>query len=89
MTLLGPAGKQLAEMVAVVDAPLAGELRSSLQRTISAAQRFPATFERMIAAPAGSAQRRALADEVAAIERQGKLLARAAEALEVTVNFEV
>ena len=42
----------------------------------------------MIAAPSGSPDHKALADTISAIEAQGELLAEAAEALDVKVNFE-
>jgi putative iron-regulated protein len=71
-----------------VDPDLASELRSKLTATLSAARAFPATFERMIAAPPGASQHKALADVVSAIEAQGTDLAEAAQALGVKVNFE-
>ena len=55
---------------------------------MTAAERFPATFERMIAAPQGSPENKALADVIASIEDQGRDLAGAAKALGVKVNFE-
>lgn len=81
-------GVSLDALVREVDPQLAAELRSKLEKTVSAAQNFPATFERMISAPAGSPEHKALADEIAAIEDQGTDLAEAAEALGVKVNFE-
>ena len=62
--------------------------RTELAATLKKAQAFPATFERMIAAPSGSPDNKALADTISAIEAQGELLAEAAKALDVKVNFE-
>jgi putative iron-regulated protein len=82
-------GATLESLVREVDPQLAGALRRKLDATVAAAEDFPATFERMIAAPAGSPEHKALADMVTAIEGQGSDLADAAKALGVTVNFEV
>jgi putative iron-regulated protein len=82
-------GDSLDTLVREVDPELAARLREKLSATVAAAQRFPATFERMIAAPPGSPEHEALADVIAAIEAQGTDLAAAAKALDVKVNFEV
>jgi len=82
-------GDSLDALVREADPELAAQLRKKLSATVSAAERFPATFERMIAAPPGSPEHKALADEIAAIEDQGSDLAKAANALDVKVNFEV
>jgi putative iron-regulated protein len=85
----GAGGDSLDALVREVDPELAARLRKKLSATVTAAERFPATFERMIAAPPGSAEHKALADVIAAIEDQGSDLAEAAKALDVKVNFEV
>ena len=82
------AGTSLQELVAEVDPDLARKLGAELAATLAKAEAFPATFERMIAAPSGSRDNKALADTISAIEAQGVLLAKAAEALGVKVNFE-
>jgi putative iron-regulated protein len=82
------AGATLESLVRDVDPRLASDLRRKLDATVAAAEGFPATFERMIAAPAGSPEHKALADTITAIEAQGSDLAKAAKALGVTVNFE-
>jgi putative iron-regulated protein len=81
-------GTSLDALVAEVDPKRAAALRTKLDSTLAAAERFPATFERMIAAPPGSPEHKALADAVAAIEAQGVELSKAADALGVKVNFE-
>lgn len=81
-------GTSLHALLREVDAELADELRAELSATVAAAERFPATFERMIAAPDGSPAREALTRVITAIEAQGADLARAAKALGVKVNFE-
>jgi putative iron-regulated protein len=81
-------GSSLESLVREVDPELASELRAKLTATLSAAQAFPATFERMIAAPPSSREHKALADVIAAIEAQGTDLKKAADALGVKVNFE-
>jgi putative iron-regulated protein len=81
-------GPSLDALVRVVDPQLASALRAKLDATLKAAQAFPATFERMIAAPAGSPAHKAIADLISSIEAQGADLAEAAKALGVKVNFE-
>ena len=81
------AGTSLQALVSEVDPDLARTLGAELAATLKQAQDFPATFERMIAAPSGSPDNKALADTISAIEAQGELLAKAAEALDVKVNF--
>ncbi len=81
-------GTSLQALVAEVDPDLARKLATELAATLKGAEAFPATFERMIAAPSGSPDHKALADTISAIEAQGELLAEAAEALDVKVNFE-
>lgn len=82
-------GASLESLVRAVDPRLAGALRAKLDATVAQAERFPATFERMIAAPPSSPMHNALADAIVAIESQGIDLAAAAKALDVTVNFGV
>jgi uncharacterized iron-regulated protein len=83
-----PGGASLDTLVREVDPELATRLRAKLAATTAAAARFPATFERMIAAPEGSPEHKALADVIASVEQQGGDLAKAAKALDVKVNFE-
>ncbi|MDP1848355.1 MAG: imelysin family protein [Solirubrobacteraceae bacterium] len=84
-----PAGASLDALLTEADPDLARELRAALAATVARAVAFPAPFERMIAAPRRSRLHRAMAETIAAIEAQGELLARAATALGVKVNFEV
>jgi putative iron-regulated protein len=84
----GGGGASLDTLVREVDPELATRLREELSATTTAAERFPATFERMIAAPPGSPEHRALADVITSIEDQGRDLAEAAKVLDVKVNFE-
>jgi len=81
-------GAGVDALVRDVDPQLASALRAKLDASIAAAQAFPATFERMIAAPAGSPEHKALANMISSIEAQGGDLAKAAKALDVKVNFE-
>ncbi|HEV7806002.1 MAG TPA: imelysin family protein [Solirubrobacteraceae bacterium] len=82
------AGPSLADLVREVDPKLAAGLQRQIAATLGKATAFPATFETMIAAPNGSAESRALAGVISALEAQGADLARAAKELGVTVNFE-
>lgn len=81
-------GASLESLVREVDPRLASALRAKLDATVAQAERFPATFERMIAAPPSSPTHNALADAIVAIEAQGIDLAAAAKALDVAVSFE-
>jgi putative iron-regulated protein len=85
----GVSGPSIQDLLAQTDAELAGSLLQQLDATLADAQAFPATFETMIAAEPGSPENEAITSVVTAIEDQGALLADAAEALEVTVNFEL
>ncbi|MDQ3678097.1 MAG: iron-regulated protein [Actinomycetota bacterium] len=85
----GVSGASLHSLVSKVDSGLARRLRTQLDATLAEAQRFPATFETMIAAAEGSAERKALEDVISDIEQQGTTLADAAKALDVKVGFEV
>jgi putative iron-regulated protein len=80
-------GTSLDALLAEVAPGLARQLRFKLATTLVDAEAFPATFERMIAAPEGSAEHTALVDVIASIEDQGKDLAQAAKELGVKVNF--
>lgn len=82
-------GPSVDDLVADADADLAGELRRKIDATLTKVQAFPATFETMIAAKAGSPENKAISDVVAALEEQGADLAKAAKLLDVKVNFEV
>ena len=82
-------GASLDALLRDSDPQLAAALRSKLSATLAAAQRLPAPFERMIAAPDGAPERAALVSLIDAIEGQGADLAEAAEALGVKVNFEL
>jgi putative iron-regulated protein len=81
-------GASVDALLREVDPQLARALRAKLDASIAAAQRFPATFERMIAAPASAPEHKALAHVISSIEAQGSDLAKAANALGVKVNFE-
>jgi len=85
----GVSGPGIDTLVEKVDAKLAASIRTQLDATLAKAEAFPATFETMIAAPDGSAERKALADVITALEAQGRDLAAAARKLGVKVNFEV
>ncbi len=84
----GVSGMSLDELVAKVDSGLAEQIRAELKTSLEQAEAFPATFETMIAAPSGSTENKALADNITSIEKQGGSLAKAAKALGVPVSFE-
>jgi len=88
-TFPGVSGPSLQSLVAKVDAELARSLREEMDATLAKAKAFPATFETMIAADDGSAERTALGDVISAIEQQGTSLEQAAKLLKVKVGFEV
>jgi putative iron-regulated protein len=84
----GVAGQaSLRGLVSEADPELARELSRALDRSLARARAFPATFETMIAAPSGSPANEAIARTIDAIEAQGALLEKAAQALGVKVNF--
>jgi putative iron-regulated protein len=85
----GISGASLHGLVEKADPGLASKLDTQISATLAGAKAFPATFERMIAAPAGSPQHEALGKVIDGIEAQGSSLAAAATALGVKVNFEV
>jgi putative iron-regulated protein len=82
------AGPSVEGLIREADPALAQSIGRQIAATLAKAKAFPATFETMIAAPAGSAENEAVADVITGLEAQGRDLARAAEALGVTVNFE-
>lgn len=85
----GVSGPSIQDLLAKTDAELAGTLLAEIDATLADAEAFPATFETMIAGEPGSPENEAIAGVVTALEDQGALLSSAAEALEVTVNFEL
>jgi len=85
----GVSGPSLADLVAAKSPETNTKLMAKLDATVKATSNFPATFEKMIAAEDGSANRTALKDAITGFEEQGELIAEAAKALGVTVNFEV
>jgi putative iron-regulated protein len=82
------AGPGVDDLVREVDAPLAQSISRQMAATLDKAKAFPATFETMIAAADGTPESTAMANVIEAIEAQGRDLAHAAKALDVTVNFE-
>ena len=85
----GVSGLSLDSLVADRDPDLSKELRAEIDANLAKAQAFPATFETMIAAPAGSAERKALGDTIEGLEDQGDMLEDVAEELDIKVGFEV
>lgn len=85
----GVSGPSLHSLVAKEDGELAKRLRSQMDATLAKAEAFPATFETMLAADEDSAEHKALADSITAIEQQGETLADVAKELDVKVGFEV
>lgn len=84
----GVSGASLQGLVGKVDPELAAKLGEQISATLARAKAFPVTFERMIAAPAGSKQHEELGAVINGIEAQGSSFAAAAKALGVKVNFE-
>lgn len=85
----GVSGPSLHDLLTEANPELAEALRTKIDATLADAQAFPATFETMIAAEEGAPEREALVGVLTALEDLGAQLADAAEALEVTVNFEL
>jgi putative iron-regulated protein len=85
----GVSGPSLKSLVEARDASLAGELQSEIDGALGKAQAFPATFETMIAAADGSADREAMEDVIDELEDFGETLGEAADELEVKVGFAV
>lgn len=86
--LQGRSGPSLHSLVAQEDPDLAKRLRAQIDATLAKAQAFPATFETMIAAADGSAERAAMEDVITDLEAQGATFGEAARALGVKVGFE-
>jgi putative iron-regulated protein len=85
----GGSGSGLSALVAASDPELDAALRDQLDATLARAEALPGTFEAMIAADDGSAERAAMLDVITSLEAQGTTLAEAARVLGVQVNFEV
>ena len=82
-------GPSLERLVKERDPELAGELRSEIEDALAKAQAFPATFETMIAAADGSAERKAMEAVIDRLEDFGETLGEAADELRVKVGFGV
>ena len=85
----GVTGPSLSDLVKAKNADLDKKIVAQLDKTVKDTKAFPATFEKMIGAADGTAERKALGDAIAALEEQGTLLSEAAKVLNVDVNFEV
>jgi putative iron-regulated protein len=85
----GSDGPSLSELVAAVDPELDSALRAQLDESASLVAAFPATFEAMIAAPDGDPARAAFLAALESIEEQGRMIARAASALGLTITVDV
>ena len=83
-----PNRASVAALVMDEDPELGEKLGRALDGSLAKARAFPATFETMIAAPAGSPANRAIEASIEAIEAQSELLKQAAELLDVKVGFE-
>ena len=85
----GVDGPSLADLVAEADPELDTTLREQLDNSVSLAEDFPTTFDQMIQAPDGDPAREALLEAIESLEAQGESIARAAQALGVTINLEI
>ncbi len=85
----GVSGPSLQSLIEGRDPERAGELRGEIDEALLKAQRFPATFETMIAAPDGSPEREAMEDVIDDLEDFGETLGEAAKQLDVKVGFAV
>lgn len=85
----GVGGPSLSDLVAAEEPDLDEQLRTQLDTSVSLAEAFPVSFDQMVTAPDGDAGRRALLDALTAIEAQGETIARAADALGLTITLEV
>ncbi len=85
----GVDGPSLSDLVAQSDPELDTTLREQLDNSVSLAEGFPTTFDQMIQAPDGDPAREALLDAIESLEAQGESIARAAQALGVTINLEI
>ena len=83
----GVDGPSLADLVAEADPELDTTLREQLDNSVSLAEDFPTTFDQMIQAPDGDPAREALLEAIESLEAQGESIARAAQALGVTINL--
>lgn len=85
----GTDGPSLSDLVAEIDPDLDAQLRDQLDQSIALVEAFPATFEAMIAAPDGDPARAAFLEALESIESQGDTIARAADALGLTITVDV
>jgi FTR1 family protein len=85
----GVSGPSLHSLVEARDPDLARELRGEIDAALAKARAFPETFETMIAAPASSAEHKALGDVIDELEDVGDALGEAADTLDVKVGFAV
>ncbi len=85
----GVSGMSLHSLLERRDAELAAELRGEIDDALRMAQAFPATFETMIAAAAGSPEHEAMEEVIDELEDQGETLAEVADEFKVKVGFEV
>jgi putative iron-regulated protein len=85
----GVDGPSLSALVAEADPELDTTLRQQLDNSVSLAEGFPTTFDQMIQALDGDPARAALLETIESLEAQGESIARAAEALGVTINLEI
>ncbi len=83
----GVDGPSLSDLVAESDPDLDTTLREQLDNSVSLAEDFPMTFDQMIQAPEGDPAREALLAAIESLEAQGESIARAAQALGVTINL--
>ncbi len=85
----GVEGPSPSDLVAAVDPALDEALRTQLATSVELTSGFPATFETMIAAPAGDPANEAMLAAIVSIEDQGDLIAEAAAALGLEITLEV
>jgi putative iron-regulated protein len=85
----GATGPSLNDLLTEANPELAETLRTKIDATLAEAEAFPATFETMIAAQEGTPENEALVGVLTSLEDLGAQLADAAQALGVTVNFEL
>ena len=83
----GISGASLHDLLGERDAKLADRTRAEIDAVLAKAQAFPATFERMIAADEGSAERDAIEAVIEGLEDLGETFAKAAKQLDVKVGF--
>ena len=85
----GAEGPSVSDLVADIDPALDEALREQLDSSIGLVEAFPATFEAMISASDGSPERQAFLAALEAIEAQGETIARAADALGMSITIDV